>query len=168
MRFREDRPADLDRARTAVTAWRDQNPAGTCEELIAAVGGQFHRDYGVVLRAVLFAVDRHRAREITGDITEIRGRPVSGSSARLTRPALRMVPDEPDQAFRLREFCTAHPEAIVGRGEFGTWQARIPHASGEVVTIRYTLRQLLDRLHELIAERDGEPGQQPPDGSLAT
>ena len=67
MRFREDRPADLDRARSAVTAWRDQNPAGTSEELIAAVGARFHRDYAVVLRAVLFAVDRHRAREITGN-----------------------------------------------------------------------------------------------------
>jgi hypothetical protein len=66
VRFREDSPADLDRARVAVTAWRDQNPAGICEELIAAVGWQFRRDYGVVLRGVLFALDRHRAREITG------------------------------------------------------------------------------------------------------
>ena len=66
MRFRDDTPADLARARAAVTAWRDQNPAGTGDELIAAVGCQFHRDYGVVLRAVLFAVDRHRAREVTG------------------------------------------------------------------------------------------------------
>jgi hypothetical protein len=31
-----------------------------------AVGGQFHPDYGVVLRAVLFAVDSHWAREVTG------------------------------------------------------------------------------------------------------
>jgi hypothetical protein len=41
------------------------------DELVAAVGHQFHRDYGVVLRAVLFAVDRQRAREVTG----IAGRP---------------------------------------------------------------------------------------------
>ena len=67
MRFREDRPADLDRARAAVAAWRDQHPAGTGEELIAAIGWRFHGEYGVVLRAVLFAVDRHRAREITGN-----------------------------------------------------------------------------------------------------
>ena len=46
------------------------NPAGTAEDLIAAVGHQFHRDYGVVLRAVLFAVDRHRARQITGVAAE--------------------------------------------------------------------------------------------------
>lgn len=66
MRFRDDTPADLARARTAVTAWRDQHPAGTGDELVSAVGRQFHPDYGVVLRAVLFAVDRHRAREVTG------------------------------------------------------------------------------------------------------
>ncbi len=66
MRYREDKPADLARARDAVAAWRDQNPAGTAEELVAAVGRQFHQDYAVVLRAVLFAVDRHRARQVTG------------------------------------------------------------------------------------------------------
>ena len=66
MRFREDNPADLVRVRAAVAAWREQNPAGTGEDLIAAVGHQFHRDYRVVLRAVLFAVDRHQARQITG------------------------------------------------------------------------------------------------------
>ncbi len=58
---------ELDRARAAVMAWRDQHPAGTGEDLIAAVGRQFHRDYGAVLRALLVAVDRHRAREITGN-----------------------------------------------------------------------------------------------------
>lgn len=66
MRFREDRPEDLDRARAAVADWRDRNPAGTCEELLAAIGHQFHQDYAVVLRAVLFTVDRHRARQVTG------------------------------------------------------------------------------------------------------
>jgi hypothetical protein len=69
VRFREDNSADLARARSAVTAWRDQNPAGMGDELVAAVGRQFHRDYSVVLRAVLFAVDRHRAREVTGIAT---------------------------------------------------------------------------------------------------
>jgi hypothetical protein len=66
MRFRDERPGDLDRARAAAAAWRDQNPEGTPEDLIAAVGCQFHLDYAVVLRGVLFAVDRHRARQITG------------------------------------------------------------------------------------------------------
>jgi hypothetical protein len=65
VRIREDNPADLVQARAAVTAWRDQNPAGTGDELVAAVGRQFTH-YGLVLRAVLFAVDRHRARQVNG------------------------------------------------------------------------------------------------------
>ena len=66
VRFREDNSQELARARAAVSAWRDQNPAGTAEQLVAALGGQFHPDYGPVLCAVLFAVDRHRARITTG------------------------------------------------------------------------------------------------------
>jgi hypothetical protein len=73
MRYREDNPGDLDRARAAVADWRHQNPAGTDKELVAALGHQFHRDYGVVLRAVLFAVDRHRARGVTGITTAVPG-----------------------------------------------------------------------------------------------
>jgi len=46
MRFREDSPEDLARARAEVAVWRDQHPAGTGEELVAAIGGRFHRDYG--------------------------------------------------------------------------------------------------------------------------
>jgi len=74
VRFRDENPADLTRARAAVAAWRDQNPAGTGDELVAAVGRHFHPDHSVVLGAVLFAVDRHRAREVTGIAT---GLPVS-------------------------------------------------------------------------------------------
>ncbi len=47
MRFREDNPQELVRARAAVAAWCDQNPAGTAEQLIAAPCGQSHRDYGL-------------------------------------------------------------------------------------------------------------------------
>jgi len=73
VRVREDNPADLDRARAAVAAGRERNPAGTEEQLIAALGHQFHREYAVVLRAVLFAVDKHRARNVTGVITGTAG-----------------------------------------------------------------------------------------------
>ena len=66
MRFRDDSPADLARARTAVASWRDQNPVGSADEMIAAIGHRFHRDYDVVLRAILFAIDRHRAHQVTG------------------------------------------------------------------------------------------------------
>jgi hypothetical protein len=57
------------------------HPTGTPDELIAAVGRQFHRDYGVVLRAVLFTVDRHRAPEVTGVTTGH----LPGLRSRLTR-----------------------------------------------------------------------------------
>lgn len=58
MRFREDKPADLERARTAVAEWREQNPAGTEDQLTTALGSQFPSGYGPVLRGVLFALDR--------------------------------------------------------------------------------------------------------------
>lgn len=74
VRYREDTLGEMARARAAVMAWRDRNPAGAGEDLLAEIGQQFHRDYGVVLRAVLFAVDRHRARQVTGISTEERGR----------------------------------------------------------------------------------------------
>lgn len=65
MRFREDNPEDLARARAEVAAWRDRNPAGTAEDLVAVIGHRFHRNYAPVLRAVLFAADRHRAHQVT-------------------------------------------------------------------------------------------------------
>ncbi len=66
---------------------------------------------------------------------------------------LRLVPDEPDQVVRLAAFRAAHPDVIIlpGAGPSGTWEARIPEPTGETVTIRYTLRELLDKLDELLA-----------------
>jgi hypothetical protein len=52
-----------------VTAWREQNPQGSAERLVADLRGQFHPDYAVVLRAMLFTTDRHSARTVTGIIT---------------------------------------------------------------------------------------------------
>jgi hypothetical protein len=76
---------------------------------------------------------------------------VSVSRARLTRPVLGLAPDEPDQVLRLREFRAAHPDVSIGSGGFGTLQARIPEENGETVTTRYTLRELLDKLDELLS-----------------
>ncbi len=71
VRFREDKPEDLNRARAAVAAWREQHPQGTAEQLVADLGSQFHPDYAVVLRAVLFTVDSHQARIAAGvSVTE--------------------------------------------------------------------------------------------------
>lgn len=66
------------------------------------------------------------------------------------RSGLRPVPDELDQVLRLSRFKTAHPDVIIGDGGFGTMQARIPEPAGEIVITRYSLRELLDKLGELV------------------
>jgi hypothetical protein len=72
----------------------------------------------------------------------------------LTRPALRLLPDELEQVMRLARFRQGHPGVMVGAGR-GWWQAVIPAANGEQVITRYTLGQLLDRLDELTGEHGG-------------
>ena len=79
---------------------------------------------------------------------------MSGRHAGLTPRLLGLVPDEPDQVPRLRDFRAAYPDVIIGPGGFGTWQARIPELNGETVASRYTLRELLDRLDELTGQQD--------------
>ncbi len=86
---------------------------------------------------------------------------MSSSRAWPARLALRLVPDEPDQVLRLARFRQQHPDVIIGAGEFGTWQARIPQAAGETVTTRHTLRELLDRLDQLTKQHRGRPGGEP-------
>ena len=54
MRYREDSTEAQACARQAVAAWREQHPDDTAEEMLAAIGGDFHPDYGPVLRACLF------------------------------------------------------------------------------------------------------------------
>jgi hypothetical protein len=71
---------------------------------------------------------------------------VSDSQA---RQQLRLMADEPCQVARLQLFRAAHQDVIIGRGEFGTWQARIPEPNGETVVTRHTLKPLLDKLDEL-------------------
>jgi hypothetical protein len=70
------------------------------------------------------------------------------------RLALRLLPEDPADVFRLAAFRAAHPHVIIGPGGFGTWQARIPEPNGETVATRYTLRELLDRLDELTGQQD--------------
>ena len=62
---------------------------------------------------------------------------------------LRLVPDEYDQVLRLDRFRQDYPAIVVGAGN-GWWQAVIPAPDGEIVTTRYTLRALLDKLDELL------------------
>ena len=63
---------------------------------------------------------------------------------------LGLAPEEPDQVIRLQHFRQDHPEVVIGDGGFGTMQARIPEPNGEVVITRYILRELLDKLDDLL------------------
>jgi hypothetical protein len=66
------------------------------------------------------------------------------------RSGLHLIPDELDQVVRLARFREQHPDVIVGDGGFGTFQARIPEENGETTITRYSLRELLDSLGELL------------------
>jgi hypothetical protein len=66
------------------------------------------------------------------------------------RSGLRLATDELGQLIRLARFRQAHPEVIVGDGGFGTVQAWIPVSDGGTVITRYVLRELLDKLDELL------------------
>jgi len=88
---------------------------------------------------------------------------------------LRLVPDEYDQVLRLSRFRQDHPAVVIGAGN-GWWQARIPEPDGEIVTSRYTLRALLDKLMSCSARtrvrlpagrrtRSGSPFNRPATGS---
>ncbi len=72
MRFRENSEKEQARARGAVRAWRDAHPDGSPEEMLADLGPSFHKDYGPVLRAMLFRADLHDAHVTTG-VTIITG-----------------------------------------------------------------------------------------------
>lgn len=62
------------------------------------------------------------------------------------RPALSLVPDEPDQVSRLERFRTEHPEVII------LLRGAIPRAwvDGRKIA-RHTLRALLDELEAIFA-----------------
>jgi hypothetical protein len=126
MRFRDDNPAELARARAAVAGWHDQNPAGNAEELIAAIGHRFHRDFEAVPpRGAVRGRPPPGAPGYRGGLS---GADVmSAFRARLTGLALEIVPDEPDQVLRLSRFREKHPGVIIGDGGFGTWQPVSPN-----------------------------------------
>jgi hypothetical protein len=65
---------------------------------------------------------------------------------------LRLAAVDEDQKPLLDAFRAAHPEVLMGSGEFGTWQAIIPEENGETIVVRYTLRELLNKLDELFPD----------------
>lgn len=65
MRFRDDDPEDLDRARRLVREWRAGHPTGTAVEMVAALASEFRPGYEPVLRGVLAALELHGAKIVT-------------------------------------------------------------------------------------------------------
>jgi hypothetical protein len=53
---------------------------------------------------------------------------------------------------RLTQFRAAHPETVIDDGGRAVWRAIIPEPNGETVVVRYTLRELLDKLDELFPD----------------
>lgn len=82
---------------------------------------------------------------------------MTGSYAGMSWRALRLAREEPGQLLRLQAFRAAHPDVIIGDGGFRIWQARISEPDGERTISRYTLRELLDKLDELIGEGRNQP-----------
>jgi len=66
---------------------------------------------------------------------------------------LRMAPADADQQHRLAVFRREHPDVIIGPLGFDAWQARVREPDGETTVSRHALRDLLDRLDEMVAGR---------------
>jgi len=66
------------------------------------------------------------------------------------QPDLFLVPDGDDR--RLAAFRERHPPpgVEIRPGQFGTWEALAPGLIGEGVIVRHTLRELLDKMDELL------------------
>ena len=79
MRFSEDTPTEQARARAAVADWCQQNPAGTVEDMIAAVGPNFHVDYGPLLRVAFHRISDQQDRQGAGSsVSTDAGDPAAG------------------------------------------------------------------------------------------
>jgi hypothetical protein len=65
-RWRDENPEELDRLHKAVREWREANPDGSPDEMVAALAGQFRADWEPVLRANLFRADLTDAEVTTG------------------------------------------------------------------------------------------------------
>jgi hypothetical protein len=72
------------------------------------------------------------------------------------RPSLAVVPAEREQLVRRDALEQAHPEVSTAYDhDHGFWRGVIREPAGETSTVRYSLRELLDRLGELLAGPGG-------------
>ena len=74
------------------------------------------------------------------------------------QPDLFLVPD--GDARRLAALREKYPPpgVVIQPGQFGTWEALAPELIGEGVIVRQTLRELLDKMDELLG---GDPEDDP-------
>jgi hypothetical protein len=80
------------------------------------------------------------------------------------RRALSLAAGELDQVPRLRAIRAQYPHVVIGTlGVDGAWQARIPRQDGETILTRYQLKELLDRLAEVLGEQDPDQAGTGPD-----
>ncbi len=138
MRYREGNPADLDRARLAVAEWRETHPDGTADQLVADIGAQFHRNYGVVLRGVFFAAQDRASRTRLADAIE-------------------------DCVERRQRFEAEHPDVTITTPPTlrDLWRAVVPagQAAGRDLGIQVTAWSLCDLMDKLDGIYPPEGGQ---------
>ena len=65
MSSRRDTPNEQDRARDAVAGWRAANPDGTAGQMLTEIGGDFHRDYGPLLRGTWHLLEDREEQDRT-------------------------------------------------------------------------------------------------------
>jgi len=64
--WERDTPELRERVRMAVAGWRQRHPLGNYGEMVSALWPYFpFKEFDVVLRGFLTAIDRHDARETT-------------------------------------------------------------------------------------------------------
>ena len=74
---------------------------------------------------------------------------------RLTLAGLGHTEDDYRQLPRLEQFAREHPGVVQGRDPYGNWHAVISGDDGETLVVRERLRDLLDKLDELLPPDEG-------------
>lgn len=68
----------------------------------------------------------------------------------------------PGQLIRLDRFRAQYPGVVIKRDDgFGYWQAWLPVSNGGTVVTRYELKDLLDKLDELLGPEPSDGGVRP-------
>ena len=74
------------------------------------------------------------------------------------QPDLFLVPEGDDLRLAALREKYPPPGVVIQPGQFGTWEALAPELIGNGVIVRHTLRELLDKMDEVLS---GDPGDDP-------